>query len=50
MTPDERERMRFLCKQIAQEQDSDAFTKLVQELTELLEGKQGRLDHSGKVN
>jgi hypothetical protein len=45
MTPDERERMRVLCEQIAKEQNHDNFTKLVQELNDLLERKDYRLDH-----
>ncbi len=43
MTPEERERMAVLCQQIAVEQDRDKFTKLVDELNELLEEKQQRL-------
>ncbi len=46
MTPDERERMRSLCEQIANEQNRDKFTKLVQELNDLLENKVKRLDRS----
>jgi hypothetical protein len=37
MTPDEREHMDILCKQITQERDSNKFTQLVQKLNELLE-------------
>ena len=44
MTPDETERMRSLCEQIAKEQDRETFTKLVQELNHLLEHKERRLE------
>lgn len=44
MTPDERERMQLLCEQIAKEEDSEKFTKLVQELNDLLEHKVRRLE------
>ena len=37
MTPDEREHMDILCKQITEERDSQRFTQLVKELNELLE-------------
>jgi hypothetical protein len=48
MTPDERERMNFLCEQIAKEQNHDRFSKLVQELNDLLESKEQRLEDSTK--
>jgi len=44
MTPDERERMNDLCQHIAKEQDHDKFVKLVQELNDLLDHKEQRLD------
>lgn len=44
MTPDERERMQLLCEQIAKEEDPEKFTKLVQELNDLLEHKVQRLE------
>lgn len=44
MTPEERERMNFLCGQIAKEQDHAKFAKLVQELNNLLEQKDQRLE------
>ncbi|HEY6372972.1 MAG TPA: hypothetical protein VIX37_20510 [Candidatus Sulfotelmatobacter sp.] len=44
MTPDERERMQFLCEQIAKEENRESFTKLVHELNDLLEHKVQRLD------
>jgi hypothetical protein len=48
MTPDERERMNVLCEQIAKEQDHEKFAKLVQELNDLLDHKEQRLDSSPK--
>ena len=44
MTPDERDRMNVLCEQIAKEQDHEKFAKLVQELNDLLDQKEQRLD------
>ena len=44
MTPDERERMQLLCEQIAKEENPEVFTKLVQELNDLLEHKVQRLE------
>lgn len=44
MTPDEQERMQFLCERIAKEQDQRKFVKLVQELNDLLDRKTQRLD------
>jgi len=44
MTPEERERMRILCDQIAKEQNHDKFTKLVLELNDLLEHKERRME------
>lgn len=41
MTPDERERMLALCRQIEHEQDPSRFNKLVEELNALLEGATG---------
>jgi hypothetical protein len=46
MTPEEKERMHVLCERIAKEQDHDKFVKLVQELNDLLENKERRLDDS----
>jgi hypothetical protein len=48
MTPEERERMRVLCEQIAKEHDHDKFVKLVQELNNLLEHKDQRLEGSAR--
>ena len=48
MTPDERERMQFLCKQIAKEEDPEKFTKLVQELNDLLEHRVKRLERPAR--
>jgi len=44
MTPDERERMHILCEHIAKEQDHTKFAKLVQELNDLLDNQEQRLD------
>jgi hypothetical protein len=43
MTPDERERMAILCERIATEKDPRKFTNFVDQLNELLEQKQFRL-------
>jgi hypothetical protein len=45
MTADERKRMYALCAQIEKEKDHRRFLKLVQELNNLLERKEHRLDH-----
>jgi hypothetical protein len=44
MTPEEREHMNALCEQIAREQDHEKFVKLVQQLNNLLEKKEHRLE------
>jgi len=44
MNPDERERMHILCEQIAKEVDHTKFAKLVQELNDLLDNQEQRLD------
>jgi hypothetical protein len=49
MTPDERERMNILCMRIANEQDSDKFTTLIKELTDLLDDKRGKRDQEANV-
>lgn len=46
MTPEERERMHVLCERIAKEQDHTKFVKLVQELNDLLDHKEQRLEDS----
>ncbi len=43
MTPDERERMNWLCLRIQDEKDPETFDALVQELNDLLEVKQERI-------
>ena len=48
MTPDERERMHTLCERIAREQNHEKFVKLVQELNNLLENKEHRLEGPAK--
>jgi hypothetical protein len=44
MTPGERERMAVLCERIAKEQNRHKFTELVQELNDLLDLKDRRLE------
>jgi hypothetical protein len=44
MTPDEIERMLALCRQIAVEKDRAKFIQLIEQLNELLENKNRRLD------
>jgi hypothetical protein len=39
MAPEDRERMKELCQKIQEEHDSQAFMALVQELSDLLDGK-----------
>ena len=48
MTPEERERMHVLCERIAKEQNHEQFVKLVQELNDLLEHKEQRLEDPSK--
>jgi hypothetical protein len=43
MTPEERERMNELCRQIQIEKDPAKFSALVEELNKLLEEKEERL-------
>jgi hypothetical protein len=49
MTPDERERMYYLCKCLAGEKDPGTFARLLDELNILLEVKQERLDPEDKT-
>ena len=48
MTPEERERMHKLCERIATEQNHDKFVRLVQELNDLLDHKEQRLEDPSK--
>lgn len=48
MTPEERERMHELCERIAKEQNHEKFVKLVQELNDLLDHKEQRLEDPSK--
>jgi hypothetical protein len=41
-----KERWLILCEQAANEQDPDRLMALVKEINDLLEKKQGRLDHA----
>ena len=43
MTPEEIERMNWLCKRIQEEQDQQRFNELVVELNTVLERKERRL-------
>jgi len=45
MTSEEKEQMTKLCKQIEVEQDRHKFIQLVEELSDLLDGKAQRLEH-----
>jgi hypothetical protein len=44
MRPDERERMYQLCSMIEKEQNRERFLELIQQLNELLERKEHRLE------
>lgn len=43
MTPEERERMEYLCKRIEIEKDPTTFDELVKELNDLIEVKHQRI-------
>jgi hypothetical protein len=45
LTPEERERMFYLCQRIAVEKDHKIFSELVAELNELLNRKDQRLEN-----
>ena len=45
MTPDERERMNILCQRIAEEKNHSTFTELVEQLNNLLDAKEQRLEN-----
>jgi hypothetical protein len=49
MTPEERERMDYLCKRIAVEKDPETFDRLVKELNDLLEVKHERIHPEHKA-
>jgi hypothetical protein len=48
MTPEERERMTRLCERIAVEKNQDKFTKLIEELNDLLDEKSQRFKDEQK--
>ena len=52
MTPEERDRMNWLCMRIAEEKDPETFDALVKELNDLLEVKHQRIhpEHHRKSN
>jgi hypothetical protein len=43
MTPEERRRMNWLCKQIQEERDPKRFGQLITELNELIAEKESRI-------
>lgn len=49
MTPEEREQMNKLSKQLQETKDADEFTKLVRELIQLLQTKLNRLAPDRKL-
>lgn len=49
MTPEEREKMEELCKQIAVEKDPNTFDRLIEELNDLFERKHQRIHQSHKT-
>jgi len=49
MTPEERQRMNWLCLRIQEEKDPKTFHQLVRELTDLLEVKHERIDPEHKT-
>ncbi len=52
MTPEERERFEWLCKQIQAEDDPDKFDAYVRQLNELLDTKHQRIhpEHKTKAS
>jgi hypothetical protein len=46
MNPEERQQMNWLCERIQLEENPHAFTNLVEQLNELLERKEKRLESS----
>ncbi|MGC2259588.1 MAG: hypothetical protein WA437_18770 [Candidatus Sulfotelmatobacter sp.] len=49
MTPEERERMMYLCQLIQEEQDHAKFMDLILELNDLLARKEHRLETKSKA-
>jgi hypothetical protein len=50
MTPEERERFEWLCKQVETEKDPKKFDQYVRELNDLLEAKHERIHPEHKPN
>ena len=50
MTPEERDRMAWLCTRIQEEKDPKVFGELVVELDELLTIKEQRLDEKRRLH
>jgi hypothetical protein len=48
MTPEEREKMNALCRQIQDEKDPKTFTELLEELNRLTESKRERFQDRSK--
>lgn len=48
MTPEEREELNRLCQQITVERDRETFTRLIEQLNELLARKEHRLEERDK--
>jgi hypothetical protein len=48
MTPEERERMNELCRQIQDEKDHQKFSSLIEELNRLLAKKDERLEKTSR--
>jgi hypothetical protein len=48
MTPEERERMNELCRQIQDEKGQKKFSALIEELNQLLANKDERLEKSSR--
>jgi hypothetical protein len=49
MSPEEKERMQYLCQRIATEEDPEIFDQLVIELNDLLEIKHVRIHPEHKI-
>lgn len=50
MTPEERERFEWLCKQVETEKDPKKFDQYVRELNDVLEAKHERIHSKHKSN
>ncbi len=50
MEPDDREKMHILCQRLAVEEDRRKFSEFVNQLMELLNHQQARLETASKAN